>query len=140
MQRSGLRAGGEYNQGWKYPLNPLAFAVDTRDMRNGMDKDTSHIPAPSVFCRSCASPLVQATDWEQEEGSQWGVRLWCPDCGFEQAAVLDRAQLLYLSLAVEEGFAWMLDALTQFTSTSLAPPDFDLAERVQTDRIGPAGR
>ena len=124
----------------EYPLNPGAFPVDITAMKDGMDKDISHTRAPNIFCRSCTSPLVQATDWEEEDGSLWGVRLWCPDCGFEQAAVLDRAQLLYLSLAVEEGFAWMLGALAQLNSTSLAPPDFDLAQRVQTDRIGPTGR
>ena len=124
----------------EYPLNSGAFPVDITGMGNRMDKDSSHKRAPNIFCRSCASPLVQAADWEQEEGSTWGVRLWCPDCGFEQAAVLDRAQLLYLSLAVEEGFAWMLDALAQLNSTSLTPPDFDLVERAQKDRIGPANR
>ena len=105
-----------------------------------MDNDASQALTPNVFCRSCASPLVQATDWEQEEESLWGVRLWCPDCGFEQAAVLDRAQLLYLSLAVEEGFAWMLDALAQFNATDVTPEDPDLVQKARTDRIGPAGR
>jgi hypothetical protein len=109
-------------------------------MRNGMDNDKSGAIAPNIFCRSCASPLVQATDWEQEEESLWGVRLWCPDCGFEQAAVLERAQLLYLSLAVEEGFAWMLDALAQLNAVTLAPADSDLVEKARTDRISPAGR
>jgi len=94
--------------------------------------------APNVFCRSCASPLIQALDWEQEEESMWSVRLWCPDCGFEQAAVLDRAQLLYLSLAVEEGFAWMLDALSQLNAGALDSEDFDLIHRARTDRISPA--
>jgi hypothetical protein len=109
-------------------------------MRNNKDNEISRTIAPNIFCRSCASPLVQATDWQQEEESRWGMRLWCPDCGFEQAAVLDRAQLLYLSLAVEEGFAWMLDALAQLNAITLAPADSDLVERAQTDRISPTGR
>ena len=85
------------------------------------------------------SPTL-AADWEQEDGQLWGVRLWCPDCGFEQAAVLDRAQLTYLSFAVEEGFGWMLQALGQFTASALVPADLDLVERAQTDRISPAAR
>ena len=109
-------------------------------MTNGMDNDAFRALAPNIFCRSCASPLVQAADWEQEEEPLWGVRLWCPDCGFEQAAVLDRAQLLYLSLAVEEGFAWMLDALAQLNAANFATMDPDLVQRARTDRIGPAGR
>ncbi len=103
-----------------------------------MNNDTSSTFAPNVFCRSCASPLVQALDWEQEEESLWGVRLWCPDCGFEQAAVLDRAQLLYLSLAVEEGFAWMLNALSQMSACALSSDELDIVQRAQTDRISPA--
>ena len=105
-----------------------------------MENDMPLTLSPNLFCRSCASPLVQATDWEQEEGQLWGVRLWCPDCRFEQAAVLDRAQLTYLSFAVEEGFGWMLHALGQFTASAVAQTDLDLVERAQTDRISPTAR
>ena len=95
--------------------------------------------APNIFCRSCASPLVQAVEWEQEEDTLWSVTLWCPECGFEQVAdPLDRPQLLYLSLAVEEGFAWMLDALAQLNAGALDSADFDLVHRARTDRISPA--
>jgi hypothetical protein len=94
--------------------------------------------APNIFCRSCASPLVQALDWEPEDEDLWGVRLWCPDCDFEQAAVLDRTQLLYLTLAVEEGFAWMLDALSQVNAMALTAEDPDIVRLAQTDRISPA--
>ncbi len=106
-----------------------------------MDNEMTYRRAPNIFCRSCASPLVQAMDWEQEDGQQlWSVRLWCPDCGFEQAAVLDRAALLYLSFAVEEGFSWMLHALVQFTADNRSPVDLDLVARAQTDRISPTAR
>jgi len=106
-----------------------------------MESDMSARVRPNVFCRSCASPLVQALDWEQEDDEPlWGVRLWCPDCGFEQAAVLDRAQVIYLSDAVEEAFGWMLFALGQFTASALTPADLDLVEKAQTDRIAPATR
>ncbi len=108
-------------------------------MRNSMNDNVSGIIAPNIFCRSCASPLVQATDWEQEDESFWGVRLWCPDCGFEQAATLDKPQLIYLTLAVEEGFARMLDALAQLDDASSASTDFDPVKRAQSDRIEPAG-
>jgi hypothetical protein len=83
---------------------------------------------------------VQARDWEPEQEELWSVRLWCPDCDFEQAAVLDKAQLLYLTLAVEEGFAWMLDALAQINASAVAPNEFDLVKLAQTDRISPAAR
>jgi hypothetical protein len=100
--------------------------------------NTKSSTAPNIFCRSCASPLVQARDWELEEEEMWSVRLWCPDCDFEQAAVLDKAQLLYLTLAVEEGFAWMLDALAQINASAVSPHEFDLVRLAQTDRISPA--
>jgi hypothetical protein len=102
--------------------------------------NTMSTVAPTIFCRSCASPLVQARDWEPEDANMWSVRLWCPDCDFEQAAVLDKAQLLYLTLAVEEGFAWMLDALSQINAAAMAPHEFDFVKLAQTDRISPAAR
>ena len=80
---------------------------------DGTDKRMQRLIAPTIFCRACGSPLVQAADWEQEEESHWSIRLWCPECGFERAATLDRPQLLYLSLAIEDGFGWMLQALSE---------------------------
>jgi hypothetical protein len=66
--------------------------------------------ALSLFCRYCASPLVQASGWTKEDERHWNVRLWCPECWQEQRVVLDRAQAAYLSLAIEEGFARVLEA------------------------------
>ena len=121
------------------PLNLPAAAADTKSMRHRMDNLPGATP-PMIFCRSCASPLVQALDWEQEDESSWSVRLWCPDCGFEQAAVLDRPQLIYLSLAVEGGFGWMLDALAELDSLRSLSEEPDLVEKALTDRITLPGR
>ena len=52
---------------------------------------------------------MQAAEWTKEDESRWRVRLWCPECWHDQVAVLDRAQATYLSLAVEEGFASILE-------------------------------
>jgi hypothetical protein len=109
-------------------------------MTDRADKPLRRLIAPNIFCRACSSPLVQAVDWDQEEESLWSVRLWCPECGFEQAAALDRPQLLYLALAMEEGFAWVLDALRELCVNSTEPRSLDFAHRAQTDRIQPAGR
>jgi hypothetical protein len=109
-------------------------------MADSTDKRMHKLLAPNIFCRGCGSPLVQAVDWEQEEESLWSIRLWCPECGFEQAATLDRPQLLYLSLAIEEGFDWVLEALSELSARSTGPSALDFAHRAQTDRIQPAGR
>jgi hypothetical protein len=109
-------------------------------MKDETDKRMRRLAAPNIFCRACGSPLVQAADWEQEEESRWSIRLWCPECGFEQAAALDRPQLLYLSLAIEEGFGWVLQALSELSAISTLQDDLDFAHRAQTDRIRPAGR
>ena len=78
-------------------------------MTNRSDNQPRPAAALAVFCRSCSSPLVQASDWTKEDESYWKVRLWCPECWREQVTVLDRAQAAYLSLAVEEGFASVLE-------------------------------
>jgi len=88
-----------------------------------------------IFCRSCASPLLQAADWEEHGPATWRVRLWCPDCGFEQEAILDRPQLIYLSLAVEAGFTWMFEALTELDLLRLSPYEPNLVEKALTERI-----
>ncbi len=113
-------------------------------MSDGPDSMTSRNPIPRIFCRSCASPLVQAADWEREDESRWRLRLWCPDCGFEQMAVLDRPEVIYVSLAVEEGFACVLEALAELETLpepDLIGPsrgDLDLIRRARSERIEPA--
>ena len=104
-------------------------------MNDEKDSPLSKLVTPNVFCRACNSPLVQAIDWEQQDESNWSVNLWCPECGFEQQATLERPQLLYLSLAIEEGFVWMLEALSELNGVSTQPGSLDFAHRAQTDRI-----
>ena len=117
---------------------------DSNIVSDDSNSTKARTSVPRIFCRSCASALVQATDWEQEEETQWSLRLWCPDCGFEQIAVLDRPQVVYLTLAIEEGFACILEALAELEALGdgdLAGPsraEFDLVQRVRSERIEPA--
>jgi hypothetical protein len=104
-----------------------------------MNHDTHRTVVPQIFCRSCASPLMQAADWSREDESHWRVRLWCPECGLEQAALLDQPQVTYLSLAVEEGFARMLEALAEFDALYPKDAGLDLVERARLERIEPSG-
>lgn len=108
-------------------------------MAQDLDKSEPGATAANIFCRSCGSPLAQAADWEQEQDSVWSVRIWCPECGFEQTAAFERSQLLFLSLAIEEGFNWMLQALVELDAVAAAPANFDFARKAQTERIHPTG-
>jgi hypothetical protein len=114
-------------------------------VNNRSDSEASRTVAPQIFCRSCASPLVQAADWDREDRTRWIVRLWCPECGFEQMALLDHPQVIYLSLAVEEGFACMLEALAEFETLGGSgfvgdnATDLDLIKRARVERIEPTG-
>jgi ribosomal protein S27E len=87
------------------------------------ENDCCPAPALAVFCRSCGSPLVQASGWTQAEEAQWKVRLWCPECWHEQSALLNKAQASYLSLAVEEGFACVLQAFEALDAIPTIEPD-----------------
>jgi hypothetical protein len=57
-----------------------------------------------------------------EDDSHWKARLWCPECWHDQMLVLDRAQAAYLSLAVEEGFACLLEAFEGLETMPTAEP------------------
>lgn len=108
-------------------------------MNEGIDSPFAKLVTPNVFCRRCGSPLVQAVEWEQEDETSWSVTLWCPECGHEQAAELGRPQLLYLSLAIEEGFVCLLEALSELGSIAPDGDSLDLAHRAQTERIRYSG-
>lgn len=90
-------------------LNRRPPPADSCSVTSRSDNQPRPAAALAVFCRYCSSPLVQASDWTKQDQSCWQVRLWCPECWREQMVVLDRAQAAYLSLAVEEGFASVLE-------------------------------
>jgi hypothetical protein len=71
---------------------------------------------PQIFCRACCSPLIQFSDWNKIDGRNWHVRLWCPECGYEREADLEQPHVSFLSLAIEEGFALVLESLAQLES------------------------
>jgi hypothetical protein len=108
-------------------------------VKDDTDSPISRPITPNVYCRSCDSALVQATDWEQEDESSWSVDLWCPECGFKQAATLEGTELVCLSLAIEEGFVWVFEALAELHQLSESPGGLDFTHRAQTDRIRSAG-
>lgn len=96
---------------------------------------------PQIFCRSCASPLIQVEGWEQDQDSSWHVRLWCPECASERAVLLDRAQAGFLSLAIEAGFSALLEALEELETLDAGDcTTFDLVGRVRSDRLEPLER
>jgi hypothetical protein len=109
-------------------------------MGDEVDSPISTPVTPNVYCGRCDSPLVQATDWEEKDESSWHVNLWCPECGSVQEMTLHGTGLVCLSLAIEEGFVWMFDALAELHTLSDAPDALDLTHRARTDRIESAGK
>ena len=107
-------------------------------MSNGIDNEALHTTVPQILCKSCASPLVQASDWTRVDKAHWRVRLWCPECGHDLTAVLDQAQVSYLSFTIEEGFAVMLEALAEFDEEAFGETFLDLLRRFHETQSKPA--
>jgi hypothetical protein len=95
----------------KVLLNRTATLADSCTVTSTGDNHPRTPAALALYCRSCSSPLVQASGWTKEDEQHWKVRLWCPECWHDQTVVLDKAQASYLSVAVEEGFASALESL-----------------------------
>ena len=85
--------------------------ADSFHVTSASDSFPRPTAALSLHCRSCSSPLIQASGWTKQDESHWRVRLWCPECWHEQTTLLDKAQSAYLSIAVEENFACFLEIL-----------------------------
>jgi hypothetical protein len=96
---------------------------------NRSDNQPRPATALAVYCRHCSSPLVQASGWTKDDESHWKVRLWCPECWSEQNVVLDRAQATYLSLAIEEGFACVIEAFEGLDAIVTAEPDTERRQK-----------
>lgn len=92
--------------------------------------------ASNVYCKACASPLVQASDWAQQDADTWQVRIWCPECGFERQAVLGRPDVARLSYALENGFAYVLEALGELQDEiETGSAALDIVVRLHSERI-----
>jgi hypothetical protein len=105
----------------------------------GPNGEESRAVTPHIFCKACASPLVQASDWSQEDAANWHVRIWCPECGFEHEAILGRSEVAYLSFAIEGGFAHVLEALAELQDMpETSRTGLDLVMRLRSERIAPA--
>ena len=108
-------------------------------MNVGPNGEESRAVTPQIFCKACASPLVQASDWSQEDAANWHARIWCPECGFEHEAILGRSEVAYLSVAIEGGFAHVLEALAELQDMpDTGQTDLDLVVRLRSERIAPA--
>jgi hypothetical protein len=105
----------------------------------GPNGEVSRALAPQIFCKACASPLVQASDWSQEDGANWRVRIWCPECSFEREAILGRSEVACLSFAIEGGFAHVLEALAELQDMPVSgETPLNLVTRLRSERIAPA--
>lgn len=95
------------------------------DIYDMSDLPNSPNPQPKTFyvsCRSCSSPLMQATDWARQDEGAWSARLWCPECWHERRVVLDREQAIIMSLVVEEGIACLLEDLVDLENLPTVEP------------------
>jgi ribosomal protein S27E len=106
-----------------WPLNQRLCYADSSGVNSRNESHPRPAATLAVYCRSCSSPLVQASGWAKTSETHWQVRLWCPECWHEQTVVLDRAQAAYLSLAVEEGFACVLEAFEGLDTIVITEPD-----------------
>ncbi|MCL5736327.1 MAG: hypothetical protein M1274_12190 [Actinobacteria bacterium] len=114
---------------------------------NGAPKGQgSNALTPEIFCKACASSLVQVGDWSQEDASNWRIRIWCPECGFERLAILGSSDVEYLSYAIEGGFARVLEALGELQDMPLTDAwgetalALDLVTRLKLERKTPTTR
>lgn len=71
-------------------------------------------------CPSCVSELVQPTSWSPSPGGRFTLRLECPNCGWWESGVYDRAQVERLEDRLDEGLLALIDDLHRLTQANMA--------------------
>ena len=104
-------------------LNRKPPRADSCSVNSANDSFSHPTAALSLHCRACSSPLIQAANWTKQNDTHWEVQLWCPECWDKQTAILNKAQAAYVSLAVEEGFACVLEAFEGLDAIPTVEPD-----------------
>ena len=63
------------------------------------------------ICGVCASPLVQATGWEQLPADHWQIEIFCPDCGSAGTGVYTGPEADAFAEELERGTEILLASL-----------------------------
>lgn len=97
--------------------------------------------APSVrelhICPDCQSELVQPLSWSESAEGRWELTLECPNCGWWESGVYDRAQVERLEDRLDEGLADMISDLQRLTQANMAADVDRFIAALEADLIIP---
>jgi hypothetical protein len=71
------------------------------------------------ICTRCRSPLVQPTDWYEEDSEGWFVVLRCPDCELLRGAVFDDTAVEAFDVELDRGTEVLEEELAALTRESM---------------------
>jgi hypothetical protein len=94
-------------------------------------------PAGLHLCPTCDSDLVQPLSWAEAADDQWELTLECPNCGWTEEEVYDRAQVEALEERLDDGLAMMLGDLQRLAKANMAYEIERFSAALQRDLILP---
>jgi len=88
-------------------------------------------------CPSCDSELVQPSDWSPHADGRFAMTLECPNCGWWETGVYERAQVEQLEDRLDEGLIALLEDLHRLTHANMASDVDRFIEALNFDLILP---
>ena len=126
------------------PLNWSALPADTggADIIRGAGSGTLQEPAkkqqaPAYHCRSCASLLLQPTEWVHVDEQRWQVSMRCPECYEAYDVVLEQDEVNEFSYHLEHGFQCLLEAVDQLDQEAFETECETFIAAVRADGVYP---
>ncbi len=89
------------------------------------------------ICPDCESELVQPCDWCESEDSRWELTLECPNCGWYENGLYDRAEIELLEEHLDQGVAEMIDDLQRLSRANMVADIERFMNALRADLILP---
>ncbi|MGI8921052.1 MAG: hypothetical protein ACR2HD_05160 [Solirubrobacteraceae bacterium] len=88
-------------------------------------------------CPGCGRDLVQPVDWAQAGRDEWRVDLYCPNCDWNEQAVVPTAALERLDQALDAGTDVLRTDLLRLTQANMEEYIERFARALRKDHITP---
>jgi len=98
----------------------------------------ARVPVPHAeltVCDTCSSDFVNPTDWAEQDGARWWIRLRCGECGASREVVVPQAAAERYDHDLNRGMETIATALERLDLERMAEEAESFATALELDLV-----
>lgn len=123
------------------PTEPARFSLERElePLRSGATRPELPVRGRDELhvCPTCASPLVQPTDWAPADRERWCVALRCPECEWRGGGIYPQRTVDHFDEVLDDAMQAVLDDLQALTRSNMEEQAERFTAALWADRILP---